>query len=238
MDNHQSEVKQAKVVEDPRLSLTQFSRYHGSTLKGRQRILLDSKYPGDYIPKYYNIARKIITGTFSANFNDYDLYFEEFRRQATILKKEALAFPSNTDDYKNRYLSAGALEALIRMSDKLTPVLDRYVLNVNSKRAAILVNGVKISSKADMQLFDLAAEQIGLLRFNFSQSRLKTNEADLALKVLMSYAKDTDGKSLAPKHCLLIDIHSGNILTAKDNRLIESVLLDSCSEIGQIWKAL
>lgn len=238
MNEQQVEVKQAKIVEDPRLSLTQFSRYHGSTLKGRQRILLDSKYPGDYIPKYYNIARKIITGTFSSNFNDYDLYFEEFRRQAILLKKEAIAFPPNTDDYKNRYLSAGALEALIRMSGKLTPILDRYVLNTNSKRAAIVVNGVKISSKADMQLFDIAAEQIGLLRFNFSQGRLKTNEADLALKVLMNYAKETDGKSLAPRHCLLIDIHSGNILTARENRVIDSVLMDSCSEIRQVWKSL
>lgn len=172
MENNQIEVKQAKIVEDPRLSLTQYSRYPGSTLNSRKRILISSKYPGEYIPRIYDIAKGIITATFSANFEDYELYFDEFRRHAARLKKEALAFSPKTDNYKNRYYSAGALEGMIKMSDKIIPILKRYVLNSNTKRAAILVKGVKISSKADMLLFDHTGEQIGLIRFNFPQATL------------------------------------------------------------------
>ncbi|MBE9597760.1 hypothetical protein [Pedobacter sp. MC2016-24] len=238
MENNQIEVKQITIVEDPRLSLTQFSRYYGSTLNGRKRILIGGKYPGDYIPKYYNIARDIITATFSANFDDYDLYFEEFRRHAVRLKKEALVFSPKTDNYRNRYYSAGALEGLIRMSDKLIPILSKYVLNTNRKRAAIMVCGVKISAKADMLLFDLTGEQIGLLRFNFPQARLRVKEAELALKVLKVYAKETSDLTFKSKDCLFIDIPSGNVLIAQDNPGIESLMTETCTEIKKNWLAL
>ncbi|RQO77742.1 hypothetical protein DBR40_07140 [Pedobacter sp. KBW01] len=238
MENQEIEVKQAKIVEDPRLSLTQFSRYHGSTLNGRRRILINGKYPGDYIPKYYNIARDIITATFSANFDDYDLYFEEFSRHAARLKKEALAFSPRTDNYKNRYFSAGALESLVRMSAKLIPILNKYVLNTNRKRASITVAGVKISSRADMLLSDITGEQIGLLRFNFPQARLRANEAELALKVLKRYSKEISGISLNARDCLFIDIPTGNVLTAQEGPGLESLLLATCTEIKNIWHNL
>ncbi|KRT13211.1 hypothetical protein ASU31_25765 [Pedobacter ginsenosidimutans] len=238
MENNQIEVKQLTIVQDPRLSLTQFSRYYGSTLNGRKRILINGKYPGDYIPKYYNIARDIITATFSANFDDYDLYFDEFRRHAARLKKEALVFPPKTDNYRNRYFSAGALEGLIRMSDKLIPILSNYVLNTNRKHASITVSGVKISAKADMLLFDLTGEQIGLLKFNFPQARLRAMEAGLALKVLKVYAKETSGLSFRSKDCLFIDIPSGSVLVSQDNPGIESAMTETCAEIKKIWPTL
>lgn len=235
MQKEQTEEKQAKIVEDPRLSLTQFSRYYGSTQNGRKRILIGGKYPGDYIPKYYNIARDIITATFSANFDDYDLYFEEFRRHAIRLKTEALAFSPKTDNYRNRYFSAGALEDLIRMSDKLIPILNRYVLNTNRKRAAITIGGVKISSKADMLLFDMIGEQVGLLRFNFPQAHLRVKEAEIALKVLKIYAKETNDLSFRSKDCIFIDIPSGNVFTAQNNAGMDNLLIETCTEINKIW---
>jgi hypothetical protein len=239
MEEYQSELKQAKaVVEDPRLSLTQLSRYPGSTVSARKRILMTSKYPGDYIPKHYDIARSIIVATFSANFEDYDLYFEEFQRHATRLRKEAVSFPPETDNYKKRYYSAGALEALVRMSSKITPILVRYVLHHNNKRESILVNEVKISSKADMLLSDQTGEQIGFLRFNFPQAKLKVKEAELAIEVLRTYAGEEKGLVFKAKDCLFINIYSGSIFTGQDNIQLDKLLLDSCKEIKKLWDTI
>ncbi|SEO77218.1 hypothetical protein SAMN05428947_1043 [Mucilaginibacter sp. OK283] len=86
------EVKVQKVVKEPRISLTMISRYIVATEKGKKRILLGCKYPPDYIPRFYEMARKLVCELFSGNFKDqYELYFEEFSRQSAVWKKEALS---------------------------------------------------------------------------------------------------------------------------------------------------
>lgn len=234
------EVKQKKIVEEPRLSLTQFARYPASTANARETILFRSKYPGGYIPKYYLIARKIIADTFSANFDDYELYFEEFQRHSKRLKKEASAFSPKTDDYKNRFYSATALDNLVRMSDKIIPILKKYVLNSNVKntRHSIEVRGVKIGAMSDMLLFDQIGNQIGLLKFNFPQAKLKGNEVDLSLKVLRTFFKDHKGLNFSAKHCIFIDFHSGKIFVDAEKPGIGSLLDNICIEIKSVWKAI
>ncbi|MGM9478018.1 hypothetical protein ACS5PU_16440 [Pedobacter sp. GSP4] len=123
-------VKKKKVVEDPKLSLKQFARYPDSTEKGKENILIGAKYPGSYIPRYYEIARQIMVETFSSNFGDYDLYFDEFKRHAARLLKESLPFDTKTDDYKNRFFSAKALEKFASLKEAMIPILDWYVLNM------------------------------------------------------------------------------------------------------------
>jgi len=67
------EVQIVKVVQDPKISLKQFSEYSGATANAKNSILLKSKYPSNYIPRFYEIARKIICDTFDANFPDYSV---------------------------------------------------------------------------------------------------------------------------------------------------------------------
>lgn len=54
------EVKVGKIVEDPKISLKQFSSYSSATANAKNAILVKSKYPGNYIPRFYEIARKIV----------------------------------------------------------------------------------------------------------------------------------------------------------------------------------
>jgi len=170
------EIKVQKVVKEPRISLTMISRYVVATEKGKKRILLGCKYPPDYIPKFYEMARKLVCELFSGNFIDQqELYFEEFKRQASAWKKEALSFPENKDGYKNRIFSAKGLDGIVAMEFLLTPILNNYTLNNNlSQRTnAIIKNGVKIGAVADMLLSDPLGKQVGFLKFNFSSEKLK-----------------------------------------------------------------
>jgi len=145
------EVKVGKIVEDPKISLKQFSSYSSATANAKNAILVKSKYPGNYIPRFYEIARKIVCDTFGANFEDTDLYFEEFIRQSQRLKKEAIPFPTNKDTYKNRTLSAEGLIALTHMQSQLNSILKHYVLNSNikNKRQSVSIEEVKIGAMAD-----------------------------------------------------------------------------------------
>ena len=70
---NKTEVEELIIVHDPKLSLKQFLSYIDASEKGRKSILLKSKYPGKYIPRFYEMARKIACETFSLNI-DGELY--------------------------------------------------------------------------------------------------------------------------------------------------------------------
>jgi hypothetical protein len=100
------EVKIKKVVKDPKLSVKRFSQYTVATENGKTTILKGCKYPGDYVPRFYEMARKLVCDIFSANFEDHEVYFDEFKKQALVYRNEAKAFPTDKDGYKNRIRSA------------------------------------------------------------------------------------------------------------------------------------
>ncbi|MCW3110717.1 MAG: hypothetical protein JWQ09_5223 [Segetibacter sp.] len=145
------EVKVQRVVKDPKLSLKQFSQYPNATENRKQSILKGCKYPGDYIPKYYEMARKFVCDIFSGNFEEHELYFEEFKKQALVYRNDAKAFTPKKDNFKNRDYSANGLDAIVAMSSPLTPILSKYVLNSNLTRRkdSITKNSVRIGSMAD-----------------------------------------------------------------------------------------
>lgn len=234
------ELKKQVIVEDPKLSLKQFARYPNSTVKGKARILMTSKYPGGYIPRYYEIARKIVVDTFSSNFGDYELYFSEFRRHATRLKKEALPFDPKTDEYKNRHCSAVALEQVVLMEKMLVPILDKYVWNGNlsSRRDNIFIKEVRIGAMSDVLLYDDLGNQVGLLKLNFTKTKLKENEAQLSLHVLRTFFENVKQLSMQPKHCLFVDVYSGKIFNAERASGIVSLAEVNCQEIKTRWPAV
>lgn len=234
------ELKKEIVVEDPKLSLKQFARYPNSTIKGKQRILINSKYPGGYIPRYYEIARKVVVDIFSSNFRDYELYFSEFQRHASRLKKEALLFDPKTDDYKNRHCSAVALEQIINMREVLIPLLERYVLNDNlrNKRDNIFIKEVRIGAMSDMLIFDNLGNHVGLLKFNFTKSKLKESEAQITLHVLKAFFTNVKQITLQPKHCLFVDIYSAKIFNAERAIGIAGMAEVNCQEIKTQWPVI
>jgi hypothetical protein len=231
------EVKVQKVVKEPRISLTMISQYVVATENGKNRILLKCKYPSDYIPKFYEMARKLVCELFSGNFKEgHELYFEEFSRQASVWKKEAPSYPIKTDGYKNRIFSAKGLDGLVAMQFLLEPILQNYTLNSNLSRrtSAITKNGVKIGAVADMLLSDQLGEQVGFLKFNFSSVKLKKEEAEVKLEVLKTYF-EKQGLHLQPKCSMLIDVAARRIYTLADVKSGEPALNQATIEIRDNW---
>jgi hypothetical protein len=235
------EVKVKKIVENPKISLKQFSRYSSATVNGKNSILIKSKYPSDYVPRFYEMARKFICDTFGANFKDHILYFDEFIRHASKLKKEAIKFPVNKDTYKNRIRSADGLVALTKMGAQIVPLLEKYVLNSNisNRRDSITIEGVKIGAMADMLLFeDSGLTPVGFLKFNFTQKAMTKLEAEYMLHVLRSFFREKRGLELNLTKCILIDVFSSKIYTAVDPDLIEEPAKKHCREINEKWPFL
>lgn len=231
------EVKVKKVVKDPKLSLKRFSQYTVATENGKTSILKGCKYPGDYVPRFYEMARKLVCDIFSANFDDHDLYFDEFKKQAKVYREDAKAFPTNKDPYKNRVRSANGLDAIVAMSMHLNPILDKYTLNSNLTRRkdSITKNGVRIGAMADMLLFkDAGATQVGFLKFNFTTKKLKENEAKASLSVLRAFF-EKQGIKLDLKSCFLVDVFAWRIYVAVDNPEIEKTVDKATFEIRDNW---
>lgn len=237
----EQEVKVIKVVQDPRISLKQFSRYNKATEKGKENILKGSKYPSGYVPRFYEKARKVVCDTLGANFDDYELYFDQFTRQAAILRKEAMEFPSDKDEYKNRISSANGLMAFVAMGKQIVPMLRKYVLNSNlsNRRDASQIEGVKIGAVADMLLFeDAGASQVGLLKFNFTKEPMSRLEAEYMLYVLRKFANDKYGIKVELKDCILVDVFSSKIFIATDDVFIEEPARLACLDIKGRWAGI
>lgn len=233
----QLELTVQKIVKEPRISFTMISRYVVATEKGKKRILLGCKYPPDYIPRFYEMARKLVCELFSGNFIDQqELYFEEFNRQASVWKKEAISYPENKDGYKNRVFSAKGLDGIVAMEFLLVPILNNYTLESNLSRRtnAITKNGVKIGAVADMLLSNQLGEQVGFLKFNFSSEKLKKEEAEVKLHVLKTFFENK-GLVLHPKSCMLIDVTAGRIYTVADVKDIELAFHMATIEIRDNW---
>jgi len=234
------EVKIKKVVKDPKLSLKRFSQYTVATENGKNSILKGCKYPGDYVPRFYEVARKLVCDIFSANIEEHEFYFGEFKKQAIVYRSEAKTFPTDKDPYKNRIRSANGLDAIVAMSAILTPILNRYVLNSNltHRKDSITKNGVRIGAMADMLLFkDAGVTQVGFLKFNFTTKKLKEDEAKSALFVLRTFF-EKKGIKLDLKSCFLIDVFAWRIYVASNNLEIEKTVDKASLEIRNNWDSI
>lgn len=230
-------VKIKKVVKDPKLSLKRFSQYTVSTENGKTSILKGCKYPGDYVPRFYEMARKFVCDIFSANIEECELYFEEFKKQAIVYRNEAKDLPPKKDSYKNRIRSANGLDAIVAMSILLTPILSKHILNSNltHRKDSILKNGVKIGSMADMLLFkDAGATQVGFLKFNFTTKKLKEDEAKAALFVLKTFFEEK-GVELELNSCFLVDVFAWRYYVASDSLKVEKTIDNASREIRDNW---
>ena len=240
MVDEEVEVKIQRVVADPKLSLKRFSQYMVATENGKSRILRGCKYPSGYVPMFYEMARKLICDTFAANFEDNDLYFEEFKRRAQIYRNEAKAYAENRDGFKNRVYSAMGLDKICAMSSLLISILNKYTLNSNlaHKKDAITKNGVRIGAMADMLMYeDAGATQVGYLKFNFTTKEMSAVEAHTMLFVLNEFFT-SKGVKLNPASCILIDVFAGRIFTAANMSDIMLQVDKSTLEIIKSWDLL
>lgn len=183
------------------------------------------------------MARKLICNLFSAGFEDHELYFDEFKRQAKILRDEAKVYPVNKEGYKNRAYSANGLDEICAMATLLSPILDSHVLesNLSKRRDAIHKNGVRIGAMADMLVSDnFGIAQEGFLKFNFTGKALSKREADTMLYVLAEFFQKK-GIVLNPKSCFLVDVYARRIYTLSGSKDMTENVDTATLEIRKNW---
>jgi len=236
-------VKVQRIVIAPRMSLKQFAKFCTASLPVRETVLQKSKYPGGYIPRYHEIARKIICAAFSSNFNDdeHDVHFEEFSRHAIRLRKEAQAYDGKTDEHKNRIYSASALEAMSKISGIIIPILKRYVLNSNlhMRKDATSIAGVSVGAVSDLICStDSGLTIAGFIKFNFTAAALKKEEAEHMLFVLKKFFHAKHKIKTDAKDCMVIDVVDGKIYRGiETSNLAESIQIN-CEEIRSRWDTI
>ncbi|UEG51843.1 hypothetical protein LLH06_12805 [Mucilaginibacter daejeonensis] len=233
-------VKEKKVVLEPQISLTMISRYIIASERRRKSILKGCKYPPNYIPRFYEVARKLVCEAFSLNFIDqHEVYFDDFKRHAARLRKEAKDYAENTDDYKNRIYSAKGLDSIVAMEQLLTPILQKYVLenNLTRRRNKIMQNGVRIGAMADLILSDDSSTPVGFLKFNFSTTKLKKEEAAAKLWVLHRFYSERE-LNFNHKICLVIDVAAWRIYRFSDVQNPGKEIDLASHEIFNIWKLI
>jgi hypothetical protein len=205
----EEEVAVRKVVIDPKMSLTMMAQLVVASDRVKLSIIKKSKYPSKFVPGYHELARKFMCEAFASNISgDYHYYFEDFKRRAKALAKEAVLYPKKRVAYKNPFYSAEALESMVVMEGIVTPLLEYYTMqsNVSKNKKSIEINNVCISARADLILEDqYGVNQVGFLKFNFSKSKYPAEEAAVKLHVLKRYY-DERKIDVNPNDCILVDV--------------------------------
>jgi hypothetical protein len=232
------EVEVQKGVQEPRMSLKQFAKFCTVSPRAQETILRKAKFPGGYIPKFHEMARKIICGIFSSNLGDFELYFEEFLKHAARLRSESLAYDVKTDEHRNRKYSASALESLVKISKLIIPILKAYTFdnNLRMRRDATEISGVKLGAVSDLLCnTDSGLTFAGFIKFNFTAAELKKEEAAHMLYVLKKFSEATHGIEIDPRHCILIDVVSGKIYQGLDTGYLTLPIHAKCMHIKDRW---
>jgi hypothetical protein len=182
--------------------------------RGQLAIIKKCKYPSKFVPGYHEMARKVICETFAGNFkDDYDLYFDEFKRKSKEYRNAAMAYSKEKVLYKNHFYSAEGLDGAVAMAGLLTPLLEDYIFHSNlaQNKSAIMLNSVRVGAMADLLLYDqYGLDHIGFLKFNFSKTKFPAEEAAIKLQVLKKYY-EFNKIELNPKDCILVDVAARRI---------------------------
>lgn len=234
------EIEEQRIVLEPRISLTMISRYVVGSSKRRRSILKGCKYPPNYIPRFYELARKLICEAFALNhITQQEVYFEGFKALAIQLREEAKAYQENKDDYKNRIYSAKGLDGIVAMEQLLTPILQGYVLenNLTKRKNHITRHGVRIGTMADMLLSDPTGDQVGFIKFNLSTEKLKREEAAVKPLVIHQFYKEK-GTDFEAKKCFLVDVAAWRMYSLTNVQNTDDALDQATLEIYDLWKSI
>ena len=214
-----TEVKVRKIIKDPRMSLTMIGRLVVASERKKLTIIKNSKYPSEFVPGYYELARKAVCDAFESNFiDDYHLYFDDFKRKSAEYLKTSRTYSKETVLYKNNFFSAESLDGIVAMSAFLIPMLENHNFhsNLTQKKNAIMQNSVRIGAMADMLLYDqYGLEHIGFLKFNFSKTKFPAEEAAVKVQVLKRFY-EKNNIDLNPKDCILVDVPTRRIYTLNE----------------------
>lgn len=221
-----------EIYQEPRVSLNQLCEYSSASSTRRCSIIKNAKDKPVFIVKRYNEAEEFLAH-FLASGSDSKILKDGIQS----LKKGI--YPKEFDK-ENALSSADALESFYNNGLWLIEFLKAYDLEVslNERHHKTIINGVKISIRPELMLFDKSTRQrIGFLKFYISKTKpLNSNNGELISCVGKHYFNEELTLDFHSKNCLTLDVFRGELISAPNahKRKIADIKA-SCQEIFDRW---
>ncbi|MDO8249362.1 MAG: hypothetical protein Q7T78_06535 [Rhodoferax sp.] len=218
-------------MTDPKISLNKLGEYLTASPARRRRIVEDQINPKPFIAARYNDAREYIVRYISGEATEQDL-----TNKSQELRSKVYESDFTTQD-KN--LSADAIDDFLEIAD-LTST-DKYKLEkVNATKQSLLnISGVSISVRPDIYIKNDNNETVGAIKLHFPKSNpLNTPAGEYVATGLRVFLEEQgDSKLIDHKLCSVIDIPSGNMISApKASKKRMQDIAAGCEEIDARWK--
>ncbi len=228
--------EERKVNVDPRISLNKLGEFLTTNPSRRRRILMDQKYPSEFIVTRYNDAENAIVTYLYDNKND-----------VTILDNalsEIEAKRAKTDwEIHTKSLNYDAIDSFYDIAEQLDFTKYRIEKNAKSESVSLLIEGVQISVRPEILIYKEKGDDksIGAAKVYFSKTYNLNDEAgEYIASFVMEYLKQMkQDYTVNNKICNVIDVFNQKIFTAPlsyKRRMLD--IKAACQEIAAIWNSL
>lgn len=225
--------------DEPSISANKLGEYMTATAPRRRRILIQQKYPSDYITTRYKESQELIqqfsTGT--------GLGTAWLRTKAAEIKARP-AFK----EYTKRTLALNS-DALIQFADFIDALNDKKYkalsFKIGSHRSAhLLIAGTRVSVRpeltAEWELPKAGGKVVGGVKLHFPKTNPLSHEAGSYVGALLT---DYAGKHLpgTPDYraCAVVDVPQKKLHWApKLTKQRADALSAACAEIAGVWPTL
>ena len=232
------QVAEQKVRLTPRVSINKLAEYLGSNKPLRRRaILMEQKFPADYITTRYKEALDLIVDFFVDADHDDEPIHQAIKR---IQARPAL----NANQLTTRNVNIQVLKHLLKSKDKLP--LANYVFRRASEQSALLrIGGVDISVRPELEI--VATERGGTVSYGLLKLYLgKTYPLDETTAAYVATTVHQYGEthlvppsSVCQKHCYVFDVFQERIYAAPKNfKQRRGDVEADCEEISAQWSSL
>ena len=228
--------EERKVNVDPRISLNKLGEFLTTNPARRKKILLDQKYPSEFIVTRYNDAENAIIE-----------YLFDNKNNTAILDKALEAIGSKRSqtewEEQNKGLNYEAVDSFYDIADQIDFTKFKVEKSTKIESASILIEGVQISVRPEIFIYKEKGDEktIGAIKLYFSKTYSLSDEAgEYIASFVMEYLKTTKTECVpSNKLCNVIDVFNQKIFIAPisyKRRMLD--IRAACQEISAIWSRL
>jgi len=225
--------------DEPSISANKLGEYMTALAPRRRRILIQQKYPPEYITTRYREAQELIQ-QFSANPSLGTAWLKA--KAAEIKTRPA------TKEHARRNLALNA-DALILFADFIDSLNDKkygaLTFKIGSHRTThLLIAGTRVSVRpeliAEWDLPKGAGKVVGGVKLHFPKTSPLSNDAGAYVGTLLTdYATEHLTGTADYRACAVVDVPQKKLHWApKLTKRRTEALQDACAEIAGVWSTL
>jgi len=213
----------------PRISSNMIGEYIMANEGRRQKILIDQKSPS-YPVAYYTSAESGIRRYFLSPNKDENLISNKIQQLSTIeiqSKNKAVKIGYNIE----------ALEDFLQLPGRAN--FDLLTMRPGPRKAYLNIDGVDVSIRPELIVFDAKTKSFGLIKLRFSKSDRSLDISEFVATVLVAYAQSCalqQGQTANLDLTYVIDVFGRSVCKGNSimsNRWAE--VQNACAEIATRW---